>query len=218
MSVCKEKGATPVILLSHAASRAIAALYPSYDKPINANIATDMREALGMQNTYKNCVRSMVLPYTREIADLPLKEAAAQYREFLRRQRDHDFCRREANAMMSLFDRLDVLGSYREKQDTMAFFETMRLNTYVISYLGQFVLGSNERYIESIHLYNSGTAGLGLNMISAGGCFTIDVKQNFETDKYAKGLQEELKRLGIAAELSDKIEFETPTDELIRRK
>ena len=216
MAVCRENNATPVILLSLLMSRGIAALYPDYDKPINANIATDMRAALDAPNTFKNCVRSMILPYDREFAARTLKEQATQYRELLARQRDRDFCRREANNMMGLFDRLDALDSYEEKQKIMAFFEDMALPTYVVSYLGQFVLGENAAHISGIHLYNSGTAGLGINMIACGDRFTLDFKQSFPSDKYAKAFVREAEALGIDCEVSEAIAFETPGDSIVR--
>ena len=107
MKLCKKNNATPVILLSLLMSRAITELYPDYDKPVNANIATDMREALDCPNTFKNCVKSMILPYSREFSKKTLTEQATEYREILKAQRDRDFCRKEANAMLGLFDKLD---------------------------------------------------------------------------------------------------------------
>ena len=216
MAVCRENNATPVILLSLLMSRGIAALYPNYDKPINANIATDMRAALDAPNTFKNCVRSMILPYDHEFAARTLKDQATQYRELLARQRDRDFCRREANNMMGLFDRLDALDSYGEKQKIMAFFEDMALPTYVVSYLGQFILGENAAHINSIHLYNSGTAGLGINMIACGDRFVLDFKQSFPSDKYAKAFVREAEALGIDCEISEAVAFETPGDFIVR--
>lgn len=217
MKACKENNATPVILLALLMTKGIANLYPDYDKPINANIATDMREALNANNTFKNCVKSMILPYSREFSKLSLKEQATEYRELLKQQRDRDYCRREANNMLGLFNKLDSLESFEEKQKIMSFFEGMLLKTYVISYLGQFILGSNEQYIDSIHLYNSGTTGLGINMISSGEYFTIDFKQTFESDKYVKAFLEEVSKLGINYTASEKIEFFTPTDKLMKR-
>ena len=198
-------------------SRGIAALYPDYDKPINANIATDMREALDCPNTFKNCVKSMILPYGRDFAGLAMREQATQYRELLKAQRDRDYCRKEANAMMGLFDKLDSLDSFEEKQKIMTFFEGMLLNTYVISYLGQFRLGESAEYIEDIHLYNSGTTGLGINMISCGDTFVFDFKQNFSSDKYVKAFCGELDKLGIGFQVSDVIPFITPGDSIIKR-
>lgn len=218
MRICKENNATPVILVSLFMSKGITQLYPDYDKPINANIATDMRDALDCPNTYKNCVKSMILPYSREFSDLPLKEQATQYREMLKQQRDRDYCRREAANMLGLFKKLDSLNSFEAKQQIMAFFEGMTLNTYIISYLGRFNVGDNARYLDSIHLYNSGTTGLGINMISCGETFILDFKQNFPSDKYVKAFLKELDKYGISYTASEKIPFITPGDALLKRK
>lgn len=218
MAVCKENNATPVILLSLLMSRGISKMYPDCLAPINANIATDMREALGADNTFKNCVKSMILPYDRAFEKLSLKEQGTAYRKILNAQRDYDYCKREANAIVGLLNQLDALNSYEEKQNAMSFLEGMALNTYVVSYLGQFILGSNAAFIESIHLYNSGTAGLGINMISGGDAFILDFKQNFASDRYVQTFSRELKALGIEHSVSDAIAFLTPEDALLKRK
>lgn len=218
MSACKKINATPVIFLSMNMSKAITELFPDYDKPVNANVATDMREALNCPNTFKNCVKSMILPYDRKIAELPLSEQGTEYRRILGAQRDFDYCRREANSMLGLFDKLDSLQSYEEKQSIMSFFEGMLLNTYMISYLGRFILGGNEKYIDGIHLYNSGTTGLGINMICSGENFVLDFKQNFASDRYVKAFLNEIRNFGIEYTESERIEFFTPTDKLIKRK
>lgn len=217
MAICKNNNATPVILLSLLLSKSIADIFPDYNKPINANIATDMREALGCPNTFKNCVKSMILPYDRALAVLSLKEQATKYREILNAQRDYDYSRHEANTMLQLFDKLDSLDSFEEKQKIMTFFEGMLLNTYIISYLGQFILSENEKYLDSIHLYNSGTTGLGINMISCGEKFLLDFKQSFQSDRYVKSFLKQLDELQIAYKISEVIEFTTPTDKVLKR-
>ena len=186
-------------------------------KKMFVNIAADMRDALGVPNTFKNCVKSMNLPYSREFSEKSLTEQATEYRELLKAQRDRDFCRKEANAMIGLSNKLDTLDSYEEKQKIMTFFEGMTLNTYIISYLGAFRLGENAQYISEIHLYNSGTTGLGINMISCGENFVLDFKQNFQSDKYVRAFCEELEKLGIAYTVSDRIPFVTPGDSIIKR-
>ena len=217
MKVCKSNNATPVILVALLMNKAITKIYPDFDKPINTNIATDIREQLGVPNTFKNCVKSMVLPYSREFDKKDLKEQATIYRDFLKQQRDKDYCRKEANNMLGLFDKLDSLNSYEEKQKIMSFFEGMLINTYVISYLGKFIIGSNSKYIDSIHLYNSGAVGLGMNMISTDDKLIIDVKQNFSSSRYVKGFVKELENLGIPVECSKCIEFLTPGDKILKR-
>ena len=191
--------------------------YDFDEKKLFVNIAADMRDALGVPNTFKNCVKSMNLPYSREFSEKSLTEQATEYRELLKAQRDRDFCRKEANAMIGLSNKLDTLDSYEEKQKIMTFFEGMTLNTYIISYPGAFRLGENAQYISEIHLYNSGTTGLGINMISCGENFVLDFKQNFQSDKYVRAFCEELEKLGIAYTVSDRIPFVTPGDSIIKR-
>ena len=94
----------------------------------------------------------------------------------------------------------------------------MTLNTYIISYLGKFNLGENAKYIDEIHLYNSGTTGLGINMICCGENFVLDFKQNFASDKYVKAFSSQLDRFGTAYQASGVIPFATPGDALIKRE
>ncbi len=99
----------------------------------------------------------------------------------------------------------------------MSFFESMTLDTYIVSYLGRFNLGKNVKFIDEIHLYNSGTSGLGINMISSGEKIIIDFKQSFSTDKYVKAFCNELSDLKLDYKLSECIPFITPCDSLIKR-
>ncbi len=218
MKVCKGNNATPAILTSLLLSKGIANIYPDFDKPINANIAVDIREALDLPNTFKNCVRSMPLPFTREFLSMTLSEQAKNQRELLNAQRDRDNCRRQANMSLGLFEKLDSLEGYQAKQKMMDFFNGMLLNTYIISYLGQMVVNENAQYIDAIGFYNSGAVGLGVTMTSVGNKFCLNFKQSFESDKYVKAFLTELDRLEIKYTVSEVIPFLTPKDNLIKRK
>lgn len=218
MHTCRSNHATPVILTSLLMSRGIAGLYPDFDKPINANIAVDIRDALDIPNTFKNCVRSMPLPFPCEFLSLSFGEQVKIQRELLNAQRDRDYCRKLANASLDLFEKLDVLPTYHEKQKMMGFFNGMLLNTYVISYLGQMVLNENAQYVEKIGFYNSGSVGLGITMVSCGDVFCLNFKQSFESDKYVREFCNGLQKLGISYTLSSSIPFLTPKDALINRQ
>ncbi len=217
MKVCKANGATPVVLTSLLASAGIAEIFPDFDKPINANIAVDIRDALDHPNTFKNCVRSMPLPYSRAFLTMPLSEQAKEQRALLNAQRDRDNCRRAANASLALFEKLDSLTGYEAKQGMMDFFNGMLINTYVISYLGQMVVNENAQYLEAVGFYNSGAAGLGVTMIACGNTFCLNFKQSFESDKYVNAFCQELTALGIPHTVSDVIPFVTPKDSIIKR-
>ena len=218
MKICKANHATPVILTSLLVSEGIATLYPDFDKPINANIAVDIRDALDLPNTFKNCVRSMPLPFSREFLDMTLTERAEKQRAVLGAQRDRDLLRKAANASLGMFDKLDTLPSYEEKQKMMDFFNGMLINTYVISYLGQMTVNENARYIDRMCFYNSGAAGLGVTMLSVGDKFCLNFKQSFESDKYVKAFLAGLDKLGIEYMASGVIPFVTPKDSVIKRK
>ena len=218
MKVCKENRATPVILTSLLLSEGIASLYPDFDKPINANIAVDIRDALDLPNTFKNCVRSMPLPFSRDFLEMTLSERAEKQRAILGAQRDRDLLRKAANSSLGMFDRLDTLPSYEKKQKMMDFFNGMLINTYVISYLGQITLNENTKYIEKMCFYNSGAAGLGVTMLSVGDKFCLNFKQSFESDKYVKAFLAGLDKLGIEYKASGAIPFVTPKDSVIKRK
>ena len=94
----------------------------------------------------------------------------------------------------------------------------MLLNTYVISYLGQVVVNENAEYIDTVGFYNSGAAGLGVNILSCGDKFCFNFKQSFESDKYVKAFLRGLDRLGIDYQASEAIPFLTPNDSIIKRK
>ena len=218
MKVCKENRATPVILTSLLVSEGIASLYPDFDKPINANIAVDIRDALDLPNTFKNCVRSMPLPFSRDFLEMTLSERAEKQRAILGAQRDRDLLRKAANSSLGMFDKLDTLPDYEAKQKMMDFFNGMLINTYVISYLGQMTVNENAKYIEKMCFYNSGAAGLGVTMLSVGDKFCLNFKQSFESDKYAKAFLAGLDKLRIEYKASGAIPFVTPKDSVIKRK
>ena len=218
MKVCKENRATPVILTSLLVNEGIASLYPDFDKPINANIAVDIRDALDLPNTFKNCVRSMPLPFSRDFLEMTLSEKAEKQRAILGAQRDRDLLRKAANSSLGMFDRLDTLPDYEAKQKMMDFFNGMLINTYVISYLGQMTVNENAKYIEKMCFYNSGAAGLGVTMLSVGDKFCLNFKQSFESDKYVKAFLAGLDKLGIEYTASGAIPFVTPKDSVIKRK
>lgn len=212
LKVAKENNATPAILLSLLCSKAIHELYPNADKPIVCNMASDMRKELGLENTHKNCVSSLYLSYFSEFDQLPLKEQATEYRNMMKEQKNPDVVKTMVNSQIGLSDMLDQKDKLAEKQQMLSFFNTMCINTYVISYIGQIQLGEWEQYVDSIHLYSSGNKGLILNMVSAGDYFTVDFLQSFASDYILMKFMQQLKKNGIQGHASEKIEFSTTPD------
>jgi hypothetical protein len=218
LGFAKAHKATPSIALGLLMNQAIKNLYPDFDKPIICHMALSIRRALACENTFKNCVKSISFPYSREFSALPLTEQATEYRRLLEIQRSEDYVKKEVNGMIGLFQRLDALPSYDEKKQIMSYFEDTLLNTYVTSYVGQFTLGHNEEHVESIHLYNSGTTGLGISMCATGKYFVMDFKQSFPSDRYAAEFAEVLRSHRLDCSVSPCIPFKTPTDSLMKRE
>lgn len=109
-------------------------------------------------------------------------------------------------------DKLDKLDSFEAKKNMMSFFNDIKLNTFVISYLGQIRLEECDKYIDSMNLYSSGSSGIVINMMAASKNITIDFLQSFETDKYINALIKIMEEVELDFSISEKIEFKTPED------
>lgn len=210
----KDLNATPAILVSLLMSRAICSVRET-DRPVLANIAFDMRKALCCENSFKNCVSTLTLPYR---GCSSCEETVSAWRDLMNRQRSPERCRNNARMMQGLFEKLDSLSSFETKQSIMGFFDGMALDSFVLSYPGRMRLGANMEMVDEIHLYNSGTKGLGVNMIDTGRRFCVDIKQSFPCSDYAEAFRAEALRLGLSTVLRPAIEFRTPCDSLVRRK
>lgn len=215
ISFCKENGASPVVMLSVMMSRAIRELYPDSGDVINSNFPVDARAALGAEGTYKNCVKSISLPYGEAEQEMTTEELCRYYKRLMNEQREPERCKDEFNKIIMLLNVIDHLHSFKKKRMIMKFLDDLKLDTYLISYIGQFTLNENERYVDSIHLFSDCSDGLVMNMTCQCGYFCIDLVQDFKGDRYVRALAEQFERAGIALETSDMIMFRTPCDEIM---
>lgn len=212
MEACRAVGASPIILLSMLMSRGIRKACPDCDRPIVSNFPIDARAVLGCHRTFKNCVKSMTLPYGENEETLSDREIAIRYKELLNAQKDRDYCAKEFNNIHMLLGVIGHFHSFAGRQKLLGFMETLSLDTYLISYVGQF--GLPEELVDEVHLYSDCSSGLVLNMTCQGGTFVIDFTQDFESEKYILALREQFESEGIPFEVSEEILFETPFDEL----
>lgn len=210
--MCKAQGASPITFLSILMSRAIQKVHPENDKSIISNFPMDARNMLGVDNTFKNCVKSMSLSYGKADAKLPVPELAKQYKELLNAQKDRDYCAKEFNNIIMLLDVIQHFHTFKSRQKILKFMENLTLDTFLISYVGQFDVP--EDCVDAVHLYSSCADGLVLNMTCQSGNFMIDMVQDFATDSYAEALKEMFAQEGIKMEVSEEIIFETPYDEM----
>lgn len=212
MRAAKEVNATPAILLAYLMSKAVYLNNPDADKTVVCSMATDMRKELGLPHTHKNCVRSMYLPFDAQDAQLDVKTLCTKYRELIREQRQPGYVRQTANMFCGMNDKLDQLGTLEEKKKMMSFYDTMTINSYVISYLGTFDLGECNHWIDAVHFYSGGIKGITINMTAAGGKFNITFIQNIQSDRYVTTLLRLLEECGIRCQQREQVQFSTTKD------
>ena len=208
----KTNKATPAILLAMLVSGSIYSVHQFAEKPIVCSMAVDYRRDIGLENTHKNCVGSLYLPYSAETDKMNASETAQLYRSLIKKQKQPDAVKHMINAQIGLCQKIDQISTLEEKRAALSFFDEMCIDTYVISYLGQIQLGECEQYVESIHLYNSGVKGLRINMVCAGDYFTIDFLQSFQSDDIFTELLKKLDAADIEYTSSGHIQFETVKD------
>lgn len=212
MSKCKEINASPVIYLSMLVSRAVRKTNPECGAPIVSNFPMDARSVLGCDETFKNCVKSMTLPYGEKELPLSDTELAAFYKKLLAEQKNRDYCAKEFNTINMLISAVSHFHSVASRKLLLGFMENLSLDTYLISYVGRFNMPEN--LVEEIHLYSNCSDGLVLNMTCQNGYFVIDMVQDFISKKYVNAVSEMFSSNGINVQVSGEIEFETPCDEL----
>jgi len=141
MKYMKIHDATPAILLALFVSGSIYSIHPDIEKPIVCSMAVDYRKEIELENTHKNCVGSLYLPYSKDTDKMNLSERASHYRTLIKEQRKPNAVKNLINAQIGLCEKLDQITSLEEKRLALAFFNDMRIDTYVISFLGQIQLG-----------------------------------------------------------------------------
>lgn len=216
MRLAKEANATPAILLAYLVSKAVYLNHPNIDKPIVCSMAADMRKELGLPHTHKNCVRSMYLPFDQADGQRSAKTVCTEYRALILEQRQPGYVRQTANQFIGLNNKLDQLKTLEEKKNMMSFYDTMTINSYVISYLGAFDVGECNRFLDAIHFYSGGIRGITVNMTAASDQFNITFIQNIRSDRYAAALLCLLEEYGIRHRETNQILFSTTKDKTQR--
>ncbi|MBQ6653614.1 MAG: hypothetical protein IJM81_09550 [Prevotella sp.] len=216
MRLCKANGCTPPILASILMQRAILALNPSADKPVLCSLACDWREAIGLPDTFRNCVTSIYLPFTEDEKGEPLSEVGPKFRSLVKAQKEIDSARAGASVMTMLSGALSKMNTFDEKAAMVEKFTSNPVDSFVLSYTGQAKLGDLEQYIDSIHVYSSGVHDFFLQMTAVGNRITIDMVQPFPEPHYADAFGAECSKEGLDYTRSEAIPFSTPKDKFRR--
>lgn len=209
MRYARSIGASPATAVALLVSKAIFAVHPEADKPVICSMASSIREGLNAENTFKNCVNSIRLPYTPGKSDA---EVIAEYKKIIREHKEPNYIKQCANQMIGLFHKLDELNTLEEKKRMMAFFDDIRSITFSLSYTGRLDLTECEKFIEAMHLYSSGNNDILINMMSVGTTTTVDFIQSFTEECYVDTFKTLLRQAGVEFAVSECIPFQTPRD------
>ena len=212
MKVCKDNNCTPAILMTILMQKGVKNINPDAAEQILCSMSCDWRESIGLPNTFRNCVSSIYLPYGKNEEEMDLHTLGTHFRALIAKQKEIDSARCSASVMKMMSDMLDSLGSYKQKVETVTGFTSRPINSFICSYTGRANMGDAEKYIESMHVYSSGTKGISLQMMSIGDTFTINFLQNFPEDTYAISFLTEASKVGLASRCSEVIAYRTPKD------
>ncbi len=208
----KDHKASPAILVAIIVQKAINNLNENIDKPIVCSMASDNREALGLTETYKNCVSSIYLPYKEEMKDMKISEISEIYRSMIKAQKDVNYVRSNVNNMVKLAQKIESIIDFEERKKMLSFFSTIKINSFVLSYPGAMNIGKCDKYLSDIHLYSTSSNDFTLNIMSIGDTVSLDIEQCFINSKYIKEICNILGSMGLTFELNGPILFDTPKD------
>ena len=221
MRFVKENKGTPTAMLHILMSHAVQTVHPENEQMIGALIPASSRKLLGAENTFKNCVGALRLPYRQEEMDkLSLLEQTQRTREMLRESKNPDMARFLANQLGGAVRKVGtVMHTYAERQAVLDFSSKSNSDTYMIDYVGSLNAGEyaseiiKTRYLatnltrnfNSMTIYLSATAGF----------FHLEVVRGFESSVYCDAFLEQLVKHVIAFERDAETSYITPQNGLI---
>ena len=221
MRFVKENKGTPTAMLHILMSHAVQTVHPENEQMIGALIPASSRKLLGAENTFKNCIGALRLPYRQEEMDkLSLLEQTQRAREMLRESKNPDMARFLANQLGGAVRKVGaVMHTYAERQAVLDFSSKSNSDTYMIDYVGSLNAGEyaseiiKTRYLatnltrnfNSMTIYLSATAGF----------FHLEVVRGFESSVYCDAFLEQLVKHGIAFERDAETSYITPQNGLI---
>lgn len=221
MRFVKENKGTPTAMLHILMSHAVQTVHPENEQMIGALIPASSRKLLGAENTFKNCIGALRLPYRQEGMDkLSLLEQTQRAREMLRESKNPDMARFLANQLGGAVRKVGaVMHTYAERQAVLDFSSKSNSDTYMIDYVGSLNAGEyaseiiKTRYLatnltrnfNSMTIYLSATAGF----------FHLEVVRGFESSVYCDAFLEQLVKHGIAFERDAETSYITPQNGLI---
>ncbi len=209
MKLCNVYEASPGTMVSLLMAKAISALNPDTDKPVNGSYAYNGRPMLGALLTHHNCVGTNVFQYSDKLKNLPFEMQVTSYRGMIIVQSDADRVR-QAMAVSAARENmiLQVAPTYEAKK---AAFAKMLIGgktrfTYMVSYVGKWKYASPEPCIREFWTHVPAANEFLTEIAAVNGNLFLSIHQSFLGDEYLSAFFAQLEEHGIAYELVRKME------------
>ncbi len=199
MKYTRESDGSPATMVSAFLFKTIQSLHPDNTDLISCGMAFDRRGVLHTPDTFWSIAGVIHLGYKPDMASLPMTTLATISRGmvFLQSQPENSLV--EIRGALAARDQLLKL-SHNERKNALAnrAAQSLGVDSFHVSYVGQSGFGDLERYITSLHPFTSATgSGILVEIAAVNGRFILSFLQDFRSDRYVSRFCELLCEEGI---------------------
>ena len=221
MQFVRENKSTPVAALHVIMANSVKAVHPDLTETVGALVPASYRKHLNAENTFKNCVGALRIPYRmEEMHGLSFAEQAAHARTLLRQSNDPNTARFLANRLGGALRQIGAsIPNYTGRLAYLDFAKNANNDTYMIDYVGSLKAGvySSEivrtKYLATNIEPNFSTVTLYISATS--GYFHFEIVRAFESGAYVDAFLDQLSRHGITYIREADSRYTTPENGLI---
>lgn len=216
MDYCKRVGGSPTSVLTVLMTKVMYKVLPEDADGVVAGIIHNFRDEVECPVTYRDMVRSIYVPISRQQASLRVQELNTLTRQTMLEQTCPEYGLAELQRITTDYLQTDALPTLAEKQQynmQHSRYVSCPRATFGISYFGrQLSWGALTAYISAVHAISEGH--LMLEMIPVGEKFCISFYQVLSSRKYIDAFIALLTQEGLAYEVSGPMKKNLPGVEL----
>ena len=178
MSFVKENKTSPTVALGALMAKQILNAMPESDSPVVFDLATNLREHVGLEKTLTNCIDSVSISISRE--DLKQKNHMETLRATLKRRNSSEYVRYKLC-----------------NSGTLSVEELMAMcPTFAVSYTGK-VGGAKLNFVEKNNIYRMVSAMPIIDMKAQNGWFNVNVTQDNFNNPLTDMLKNAFREIGL---------------------
>ena len=198
MKYARENDGSPNSIISSVLFKMISRTNPDEEK-FMAKIACNYRADVGCPETYRDLVRLMYIPYSRNMKDWPIEKLSTITRSRMYAQMQPEISWAELRNLYAFRRGIDEQPDLERKID-YAVQHSPKTNgyrtSYVISYVGQVDWGGLAPYIKGVFSVTMGHIMLEINVTNDDFCISFQTIR--KDDKYVKEFVEVLDEEGVS--------------------